>query len=143
MITYQFQNVPNGHLIYVSVFDKNLAVKLKDNFCFYDVKYQLVAPEALVCQIINIEAFSLSIGKVKREVIPLVDLEDGMVFELPTGNGLISLFCSTDQYVFTGRVCLLLGWPTRLTNFCGYDMPPNIEVQSIGPCWIGAVFNGA
>jgi len=100
---------------------ERLGVRLKDESnlycsCFLDVKHQLIAPEALVCQIATISDFSLNIGKIKREVIPLIDVEDSMVFELPTGNGLISLFCATNKYIFTGRVCLSLGWPSVLSS---------------------------
>jgi len=93
--------------------------------CVLKVVYQLIAPEAQVCPICKIENFDTGIGKIERNVISLIDVEDGIVFEMPMGNGLIHLFCATDCYTFTGRVCAQLTWPTALladsrVNVIGY-----------------------
>jgi len=95
--------------------------------CVLKVNYQLIAPEAQVCPICKIENFDTGIGRMERNLETLRNVPDGVVFELPIpgGNGIIGLFCATDCYTFTGRVCTQLTWPTALladsrVNSIGY-----------------------
>lgn len=84
--------------------------------CVLKVKYTLIVPKAMVCPICEIEKFDTGIGKMERNLEELQSVPDGIAFELPLpgGNGIIGLFCSTDCYTFTGRVCASLTLPTAL-----------------------------
>ncbi len=96
--------------------------KLKSNTCVTGVYHQLIAPEAQVCPLGKVEDFTTDIGVVERNIMDLSDVEDGVVFELPVGNGLIHFFCATNSYVFTGRVCLHIDFPaTVFSNFSVHD----------------------
>lgn len=84
--------------------------------CVLKVQYSLIVPMAQVCPICEIEHFDTGIGAIERNLEELKDVPAGVAFELPLpgGNGIIGLFCATDCYTFTGRVCATLTLPTAL-----------------------------
>jgi len=84
--------------------------------CILNVKYELLAPELVLNPLCPIEDFDTGSGIWERNPIELSRADVGRVFEAIVGNGTIPLYCSTDFYIFTGRVCFALTFPTGVPS---------------------------